>query len=234
MINAIAAAGILGFAGSLHCLGMCGPLVTALESMSSPKRWSKNQWLHHSGRWLAYGILGLAAGSIGQTLAAVGFQRWTVLIAGVTMLLMALVPSMQHLGIRPIQRLSQTIRTHFSALMQSQRFAHRLILGFLHGLLPCGLVYTAVAGAMATTSALQGSLFMLVFGIATTPALVAVSRLTAWVKKRWSIGSYKYIQASMIVIAFLVLLRGANLGIPLLSPKINTPKATMECCHKPV
>ena len=233
MINAIAAAGVLGFAGSLHCLGMCGPLVTALESMSSPKRWSKNQWLHHSGRWMAYGVLGLAAGTIGQTLAAAGFQRWIILTAGVIMLLMALVPSMQHVGIRPIQQLSKTIRTHFSALMQSQRFAHRLMLGFLHGLLPCGLVYTAIAGAMATTDVLEGSLFMLVFGVATTPALVGVSHVTAWFKKRMSLISYKFIQVAMVVFAFLVLMRGANLGIPLLSPKINSPKATMECCQKP-
>ena len=233
MIATLVAALVLGFAGSLHCLGMCGPLVTVLEAMATPDRWRKNQWTHHSGRWLAYALIGLAAGSIGQTFAALGFQRWTIILAGITMLLMASVPSLKHFGIGPMQQWSASIRQRFSAFMQSKSFGHRLMLGFLHGFLPCGLVYTAVAGALATTDATQGALFMLVFGIATTPALLAVSRLMAWVKTTWSLQSFKYLQGAMILVAFLVLLRGANLGIPLLSPRFNAPKATLDCCHKP-
>jgi sulfite exporter TauE/SafE len=211
---------------------MCGPLVSALETITAPDKWRMHQWLHHSGRWLTYALLGIAAGSVGQTFAALGFQRWIVLIAGIGMLSMLLIPALGHAGLQPAQRLSGVVRKQLGKMMHIRNPRYRFAVGMLHGLLPCGLVYAALAGAVATTSAWQGMLFMTVFGIATTPALLAVSRIMNWLKQRFNITSIKHVQGALMIVAVLVMLRGANLGIPMLSPKVNTSKAQMECCHK--
>lgn len=232
MISTLSAAFILGFAGSLHCLGMCGPLVSALETITTPEKWRLHQWLHHCGRWLTYALLGLAAGSVGQTFAALGFQRWIVLIAGIAMLSMLLIPALGHVGLQPAQRLSDAVRKQLGKMMHTRNPLYRFAVGMLHGLLPCGLVYAALAGAVSTSSAWQGMLFMTVFGISTTPALLAVSRIMNWLKQRFNINSIKHVQGALMIVALLVLLRGANLGIPMLSPKLNANKAQMECCHR--
>jgi sulfite exporter TauE/SafE len=232
MIITISAAFIMGIAGSLHCLGMCGPLVTALETMATPNRWRYSQWLHHGGRWLTYAALGAIAGALGQTFAAIGFQRWTVILAGILMLLIAFIPTLGHVGLKPAQRITSAVKKQFSKMMHAQHPVFRLLLGILHGLLPCGLVYTAMATAMATTSIAQGTLFMFIFGIATTPALIAVSRVMHWLKQYFHMRSIKHIQGALMILALLVILRGSNLGIPMLSPKVNASKAQMECCHR--
>jgi len=228
----ISAALILGVAGSLHCIGMCGPLVTALESVSLQKRWTASQFMYHLGRWTTYAVLGLIVGFIGQGFATLGLQRWIVLIAGVTMLVFLLLPALSHRLKFPFLGTTSRLRATMGNALQSHKLTHRFVFGLLNGLLPCGLVYTALAGSLATVEAWKGSLFMLTFGVATTPGLLAVSQLTTWLKKRFRSATSKRIQLAFSIIALLVLLRGANLGIPLLSPQIDNPKQTLNCCHK--
>ena len=228
----ISAALILGVAGSLHCIGMCGPLVTALESVSLQKRWTASQFMYQLGRWTTYAALGLAVGFIGQGFATLGLQRWVVLIAGVTMLVFLLLPALSHRLKFPFLGSTTRLRTTMGNALQSRKLAHRFAFGLLNGLLPCGLVYTALAGSLAAAEAWKGSLFMLTFGVATTPGLMAVSQLTTWLKMRFKAATSKRIQLVFSIIALLVLLRGANLGIPLLSPQIDNPKQTLKCCHK--
>ena len=228
----ITAAMILGLAGSLHCLGMCGPLVSVLESVSLQKKWSLSQTLYHMGRWTTYSILGIIVGSVGQGFATLGLQRWAVLLAGITMLLLLFFPSLSRAIKLPASRLAQRLRSVMSAALRSQRHHHRFLFGMLNGLLPCGLVYTALAGSLAAEQAWKGGLFMLLFGIATTPALATVSQLTAWISGRFKAATTQRLKLAFSIIALLVLLRGANLGIPFFSPHFETQTKQMECCHK--
>ena len=104
--------------------------------------------------------------------------------------------------------------------------------GFLNGFLPCGLVFTAIAGASVTTTPLKGLLFMLFFGLGTIPSLTSVilfqQKIGASLKKYLFRSSY-YIS---ILIGVLLVLRGLNLGIPYVSPNVNTNTQEIDCCHK--
>jgi sulfite exporter TauE/SafE len=188
--------------------------------------------MYHLGRWTTYAVLGLIVGFIGQGFSTLGLQRWIVLIAGVAMLLFLLLPALSHRLKFPFLVTTTRLRATMSNALQSHKLANRLAFGLLNGLLPCGLVYTALAGSLATAEAWKGSLFMLTFGVATTPGLLAVSQLTTWLRKRFNSATSKRIQLAFSIIALLVLLRGANLGIPLLSPQFNQQKDTVNCCHK--
>ncbi len=100
-----------------------------------------------------------------------------------------------------------------------------LTIGFLNGFLPCGLVYMALLGAIATGSALKGSLYMFVFGIGTIPLMTTAiyfSRfLSGVVRKKIQ----KAIPIFLVIIGFLFILRGLGLGIPYISP---TPVTEIE------
>lgn len=233
MIETIGAAIILGLAGSLHCIGMCGPLVSALQSIAKPGAWRIQQWLYHLGRWSVYALLGTIAGLLGQTMATWGMQRWIALAAGSLMLLLIILPTPAVIKNSVWQRLIARLKSAFASRMQNQNPFQRFILGALNGLLPCGLVYTALAASIAVGSAIQGALFMFTFGIATTPGLLAASGIIAWIKKTLQPRAFRKTQLVMMLIAFLVILRGAQLGIPYLSPQLSAQKTHVDCCHKP-
>ena len=228
----IGAAAILGIAGSLHCIGMCGPLVMAFESISLQKRWSSAQLIYHAGRWTTYTLLGTIIGVIGQSFAIWDLQRWAIFLTGLVMLLFILLPSITHRISAPLNGLANRLRSRMSATIKSKRLGHRYIFGLLNGLLPCGLVYTALAGSLAAGEAWIGGLFMLTFGISTTPGLLAVSKIISRLKVSFQNTTARRIQLVFSIIAVLILLRGANLGIPYLSPQIKSNQTAMECCHK--
>jgi hypothetical protein len=184
------------------------------------------------GRWTTYSALGLIIGSIGQGFATLGLQRWAVLLAGIAMFLLLFFPSLSSFIKLPASRLAQRLRAVMSAALRSQKHHHRFLFGMLNGLLPCGLVFTALAGSLAADQAWKGGLFMLLFGVATTPALAAVSKLTYWIKGRFNAATSQRMQLAFSIIALLVLLRGANLGIPFVSPHFETQTKQIECCHK--
>src|SRR4051812_30126523 len=78
---------LLGFIGSLHCAGMCGPLVLAMRvSHKNTSSWLLGRLIYNAGRGLVYGALGSLCGLIGATLVFAGLQRWLSIIAGIAML----------------------------------------------------------------------------------------------------------------------------------------------------
>lgn len=117
--------------------------------------------------------------------------------------------------------------------MQSNPSIHYfLLLGFLNGLLPCGLVYAALAGAMATGSPITGWAFMLFFGLGTMPSLSILIFSTKIFHHLAKI----FLKSSTILsifIGILLIFRGLNLGIPYISPSFNSHTHQMSCCHKP-
>ncbi|MEI6411389.1 MAG: sulfite exporter TauE/SafE family protein, partial [Bacteroidota bacterium] len=172
---------LLGLAGSLHCVGMCGPLVLALPLDAAGKRHVIGQMLlYHSGRILMYATLGILFGLLGKGIALAGFQKVLSITAGLLMIVMAfaawrfeqLVARIPGFG-----TFSQRVKTQMGRMLRQNGAKALFTMGMLNGLLPCGMVYAALAGAIASFGGVEGGLFMLIFGVGTLPLLLAVSVL---------------------------------------------------------
>ncbi len=184
MIELFISAIAIGFFGSLHCVGMCGGLVSAL-CMTRPKLWWPGLLSYQFGRILTYVILGFIAGLLGSSLGEVSWfkqAQWLLtLLAGGLMILFAC-----YLGgwlPDPFSRLTARISqaTGMTYWMKKASSSHRLdawlIAGALNGLLPCGLVYAGLALSLTVNAPFQGALIMLLFGLGTVPAMLAVPAL---------------------------------------------------------
>jgi sulfite exporter TauE/SafE len=217
---------ILGFLGSLHCIGMCGPLMIAVPGAS--------RVTYHLGRALAYGAMGLVFGAIGQTFALAGWQRGVSVAAGAVILVIALgslVPAIRARAAGWTYRITAPLKQRWSRLIGKTSLPALLAMGFLNGLLPCGLVYVALAAAAGTGHAISGAALMLLFGFGTTPALVVVALFGRPLQQRFRIQFQRLVPAALVMVAALLILRGLNLGIPYISPVLAAEKPS--CCHGP-
>jgi len=234
---------LLGLAGSLHCVGMCGAIAVALPlDRNSWWRRISGALLYHLGRSITYSIMGVIFGLIGAGLSLAGFQRWLSIITGAVMILVVLFPALFKNPFTTNFSLFSKIRNGFQSLFAKRSLPALLGIGLLNGLLPCGLVYIALAGALGTGGVAEGALFMLVFGIATAPLLFVVSILGTVISINLRQKLAKAIPVIVVIIGLLFILRGLNLGIPFISPPekklhlpVQTEQTTTEtpsCCHK--
>jgi len=218
-LGALALAGLIGSFG--HCMGMCGPLVTMLvvtARRDGTRLPALAHLLYHASRIAVYGLLGLAAGAAGS-LISLGGGLSTV--AG--LLSFVLGAAVVALGVSFLMRTGWAGRALWggNALTKAMSRAVRrggtvgiAALGALNGLLPCGLVYSALLAAAAGGSAVRGGVAMIVFGAATIPVLIAVglgaSRLGARTR-----GVLTTLAGVLIIIVGvqLMLRGGAALGV---------------------
>ncbi len=232
----ILAASMMGLAGSLHCVGMCGPLISMMPyDRTSRIRFIITKSLNHLGRITTYVILGVVFGLMGQAIAAAGFQQWLSIISGLVILVLVLWPK-RWIKFSPKSKIfgfTSWVKLKFSTLLKSRKPRTLYLLGVLNGLLPCGLLYMALAASISTGGAAKGAFFMLMFGLGTVPALVLVGVFASTLKQRFANSFMKVSRVLLVMTAFLLIVRGSNLGIPYLSPKVNVKKAEMECCHRP-
>jgi sulfite exporter TauE/SafE len=138
-------------------------------------------------------------------------------------------------------RLSALIRTMMGRLFRLNSFPSFVLIGLVNGLLPCGFVYVALAGAAAAGNPVSGAVFMFSFGIGTAPILLITSLIPVWGNVRKYVNTRKLIPVFTILFALLFILRGLNLGIPFVSPKqlIKTqvqkqqikPAGEIDCCE---
>jgi sulfite exporter TauE/SafE len=232
----IGAALLMGLAGSLHCVGMCGPLIGMMPyNRSSRWKFFVTKSLNHLGRLTTYTLLGALFGLMGKALVSAGLQQWLSIVSGVLILLMVLWPK-QWKSLSPksfIYRFTAWVKSKFSTLLKERSPRTLFMLGVLNGLLPCGLLYMALAASISTGSAPRAAFFMFLFGIGTIPALTLVGIFANTLKQKYSFSFVKISRVLLVVTALLLIVRGSNLGIPYLSPKVNVEKAEMECCHRP-
>ena len=172
---------LLGAVGSAHCAGMCGPLVlTITRGLRRPLPRARLQhavW-YHTGRLSIYVLLGLAAGLVGQTLSLWGLGRALAVLAGV-LLLLAAAPSGGPAWFRKLGRRPATFAIKACVTVGRWNRVHRVagpfLAGAANGLLPCGLLYSAILTSAALGSAVSAVALMAGFGLGTVPALVALS-----------------------------------------------------------
>jgi len=229
----------IGLIGSFHCIGMCGPIVVALP-LKNHNLVSKiaGTILYNSGRVVTYSILGILFGLLGRGIHMAGFQQWTSILLGVAMIISVLFPFFfrekitignlfSGFAARLILRLKKlfTDRSYFSLLM----------IGLLNGLLPCGLVYVAIAGAINSGTVLTGALFMMLFGIGTIPLLLIATLASDAIGQRVRSKMQRVVPYFVFFLGVLFILRGMSLGIPYISPTSEklAPKSMVEkgsCC----
>jgi sulfite exporter TauE/SafE len=207
----IMAAFVLGFLGSLHCLGMCGPIALALPvHQKPPMQRILAIWLYNSGRIITYGFLGLAAGSLGSGLIWMGLQRSLSLTLGILLLAGLFVykfPMLKQFNV--LQRFWSGLQMRMGTELRRNGDAVWLLLGILNGLLPCGMVYAALTAAIATGTSINGALFMVVFGLGTFPAMFSVSIFNQLFKPIRKKLSYVSIIATAIT-AIVLIARGLS------------------------
>ncbi|MGJ8739101.1 sulfite exporter TauE/SafE family protein [Zobellia laminariae] len=232
----ILSAVILGLMGSLHCVGMCGPIAFMLpvDHSNNVKKFGQI-FIYHFGRLMAYGIIGLVFGLLGKGLSIFGAQQKLSIAIGVLMILIVLIPyktfSKYNLS-KPIYKVISKIKNQLGKELKKKSPDTFLTIGFLNGFLPCGLVYMALFGAVAMGNALQGSLYMMLFGLGTLPLMTAAIYFSNLLKGGIRQKVQKAIPVFVVIIGLLFILRGLGLGIPYVSPAPVTQIASSAIeCH---
>lgn len=217
------AAFALGLAGGLHCVGMCGPIAVAV---------GKN-YQYSVGRVSSYTVLGTIAGAGGSLLTLGAYEQLVSITCGMIMMILALLQLALHWSPMPtsfMHRIAKPIRLYFQRLLGKRTGLAYFGIGALNGLLPCGLVFSALFGAMATTSALSGALFMSCFGIGTLPVMVALAFGGKWLQRKTRSRYRVVLPVLALLLGGVVMVRGMGLGIPYLSPKPPSTLTEPGCC----
>ncbi len=227
----------LGFLGSFHCVGMCGPIAMALPlGRETQFKRIAGTLLYNLGRVTTYGVFGLLFGLLGKGFVIGGYQQGLSVVLGVLILLTLLFPKQLNSETRltkVILPLVSKVKSLLGNLFKRTSYPSLYLIGVLNGLLPCGLVYLGVAGAIATGEAWKGSLFMMVFGLGTLPAMFFVSMASSAVSLDWRNKIRRAVPVFVGLMAFVLILRGLNLGIPYMSPELSKTDCTKHsCCHK--
>jgi uncharacterized protein len=227
----------IGFLGSFHCIGMCGPIAMALPlGRESRLKQITGALIYNVGRMITYGLLGLLFGLLGKGFVIGGFQQVLSISLGLLILLGLFLPSKltaRFALMRFIGPLVIKAKSTLGKLLRQKNFNSLFLIGILNGLLPCGLVYLGVAGAIATGDSIKGSLFMLTFGAATVPAMLFVSLASNTIGVKSRIIMRKAVPVFAGAMAFILILRGLNLDIPYISPELSKTDCTQHsCCHK--
>lgn len=223
---------LMGFLGSLHCVGMCGPIMLILP-FQRLEGWKKllGILLYHFGRISVYAAMGLILHSF-RMLFHPEWQQIVSIILGGLLLLIGITTFVAKRIALKIPWMG-FVQKQAPKLMGQTSFPALLGAGVLNGLLPCGLVYMALSVATLAPDGTESALRMYAFGIGTAPALIAVTLM----QRRLFSGKAllkKFVPVGLLVLGSLIMVRGMNLGVPYLSPSVEVKGKTVKssCCHK--
>ncbi len=229
---------VLGILGSFHCIGMCGPIAFLLPLDQRNKNKRIFQLIsYHTGRLLTYGLLGFVFGLAGKSLNLFGIQQQLSIIIGVSMIVMILIPSKilnRYYFSKPMYTFVAKVKNAMGVYLKKKNSKTFFTLGFLNGLLPCGLVYMAVFGALASGGATYGALYLVLFGLGTIPLMTVAIYLGNFLKGKAKQNILKAIPVFVVIIGLLFILRGMGLGIKYISPSDMVTEQRIESkydCH---
>lgn len=221
----------MGLFGSVHCMAMCGPLVLALSAGEPCSPWQLvcRKILYQIGRVMTYGVLGLVMGAIGHLFEGRGWQQGIALFTG----LLLVGTGLFSLFGKRIHRFTHLQQRFVSPLTRwvgywLYRPGGHFVVGMLNGLLPCGMVYMALAATLSANSVSGGGLFMLLFGLGTWPAMLLIALLGSFTRARMRFNFAFWLPMICLLMGGWFLLRGAGLDIPYLSPLIY-PDGAIAC-----
>ncbi|TGE17377.1 sulfite exporter TauE/SafE family protein [Hymenobacter elongatus] len=237
---------LFGLLGSFHCVGMCGAIALALpggvDKTTSPLRYAGGRLLYNLGRVTTYATLGGGAGLVGQGLRLAGVQQGLSIASGVLILLLVAVPERypnRLAGLLGLDRPLAWVKNTLGRLFQQPTLPALYATGVLNGLLPCGLVYLALAGALSAPGVAGAAAYMACFGLGTLPLMFGLSLSGRLVPLVWRTRMRQAVPYAASVLAVVFIVRGLGLGIPYLSPQLSPPTtkttatqpATVHYCH---
>lgn len=224
---------LLGLLGSVHCIGMCGPLVMALPiaHKSNPQKIVALS-LYHLGKIVSYSLLGMLFGLFGSQFPIFLFQRNITIFIGVFMLIYVVyvfVIQSKHISLGIFNSFYNVIVKQLSSLFKVKSIFTFFMIGILNGLLPCGMIYLALSSAMSTQNLYYGSLLMAFFGMGTIPALLLVALGGQYMGFTFRKKIQKLLPVFLFGMGVLLIIRGLNLGIPYLSPAAGIGTEVISC-----
>jgi hypothetical protein len=214
---------VLGFTGSYHCVAMCGVIAAQTRGHSVSSTLLRH--LPYSiGRTSTYALLAfILHGADASGVLSGGQHAVSVVIgAGVIVLtaIRALRPHSRRSSLLPfgglyglLARLREVART-WSVVPRS------LLFGMLNGVLPCGFVYMALAGALLQPTVERSMMFMTAFGVGTMPALLLLVLGVSFRPLQIFASSPRVRLAASALVGVLLVIRGLAIGIPYLSPSM--------------
>ena len=223
----------IGVVGSMHCIGMCGPIAIALP-IGNKKGFKKvlALLLYNFGRIASYALIGTFFGILGKTFYLAGIQRQVSVTLGILILLSLVLPTAFSYNNKLLAWWNGIFRNFYNemgVLLKKKSFSSLFIIGIINGFLPCGLVYLGLAGALAQTEVFNGSLFMVFFGLGTLPAMFSVGWISNYISIKMRNRIRKASPVLIGIFAFLLIFRGLNLGV-FLSPRIDAVGSFIQSC----
>lgn len=227
---------LIGLFGSFHCIGMCGPIAIALPIPNSKNLpFVTGRLLYNLGRVATYSFLGAIFGLLGSRFVISGFQQSVSITLGIAIVITVLIPIKYKAKVsqhKIVQKITLPLKSGISDLFKRGTFSAMFLIGILNGFLPCGLVYVALAGAIASGDAISGTVIMFLFGLGTIPAMFAATIFGKFINLNIRRKINKAIPVFAIVLGLIFILRGMGLGIPYLSPKISAQvvnESNLDC-----
>lgn len=220
----------MGLLGSIHCAVMCGPLLLAVQAGQGISwKTTFNKLLYQFGRILTYGLIGLFLGLLGNVASLQGWQQGFSLVTGILLFTIGLFYMFGKSSSKLAAIQTKAIQP-FAKFMGKwlYRPGGSFVAGILNGILPCGMVYMALASAVNADSIWNSFYFMLLFGLGTLPLLLVFSFAGNFPKRIFKKGFSTVLPVLFILMGLWFILRGANLDIPYLSPLIHVDGA-MNC-----
>jgi len=227
---------LFGLISSLHCIGMCGPIAMMLPvSRNNPAKKASQILLYHAGRITSYATLGLLFGLLGRGLYIAGMQQQISILVGVLMIVIAIIPEKifaKYNFSRPIYHLIAKVKSNLGNQFKRKTPDALFTIGLLNGLLPCGLVYAALFGAIAMQSVTLSVVYMMLYGLGTIPLMSAVVYVSNFLSLPFRNKFQKIVPLLTVVIGVLFVLRGMGLDIAYLSPSnLNLFVQANANCH---
>jgi len=221
---------VVGMLGSLHCVGMCGPILLAMPFENH------NKWIgsiiYHLGRILCYGLFGGLLALLGVTLRYSGVHEIISIGLGAFMIL-SLILFYFNISLFKVSFSNawvvQKMKKYWGEFFRSKSLLTLGIIGFLNGLLPCGFVYVALGSSLLFNNPVDSFLYMLFFGMGTVPLLLGINLFRNLILNRYRQKIQLFYPIGTFVMGTLLIIRGLALDIPYLSPVLKT--LGCAACH---
>ena len=206
----------IGFLGSWHCVGMCGPLAMALPYRTTkPLPRLALSTLYTLGRTTTYIGVGMILATTGEFFSMAGLQRVLSVSVGLILIAIVLLPAINKKLEQAVYqtRLGRSVQKRIAKLYRNQNVATFYWVGLLNGLLPCGLVYMAAFAALGSARLAYGLSIMLGFGLGTWPLMTALAifPIREWLSR---VQGLKLSNVLMFVAGTLMIIRATTIELP--------------------
>lgn len=225
----------MGLVGSLHCVGMCGPLMLAVPYSATQKmNILLEVFTYQLGRILVYALLGAMIGWVGKGLYLAGLQSFFSVATGVILLIAVFLSfDLENFITRLpfMEKLNTLVKSRVNALWKKQGSGFHLKIGMLNGLLPCGLVYLAIAGAVTMPNILTSTLYMTSFGLGTLPLLVLTILAGQRLSLSWRSRLQRLYPLFVAAVGLFLIVRGLEFDVPRTFDFWQLSQGDVPVCH---